>query len=47
MAELIPLEYRIAVSQKRLARRWGFVMALALAVAAGGSGHRLHAALAT
>ena len=36
MAELIPLEYRIAVSQKRLARRWGFISALALAVAVGG-----------
>jgi len=36
MAELIPLEYRIAVSQRQLLRRWGFVAALAVAVATGG-----------
>ena len=36
MAELIPLEYRIAVSQRHLIRRWAFIMALVVAVAGGG-----------
>ena len=36
MAELIPLEYRIAVGGKSLIRGWIFVAVLAVAVAMGG-----------
>jgi hypothetical protein len=35
MAELIPLEYRIATAQRALIRRWGVVLALTGVVAAG------------
>jgi hypothetical protein len=36
MAELIPMEYRIAASQKAATRRWGFVVGLTALVAASG-----------
>ena len=36
MAELIPMEYRIATAQSECLRRWGFVMALAAVVAGAG-----------
>ena len=36
MAELIPMEYRIAAAQKRAVRRWGVVVGVAALVAATG-----------
>jgi len=36
MAELIPMEYRVAAAQKRAVRRWGVVAGVAALVAASG-----------